>query len=167
MGKNAEKFSVLKFSLNGYSPEDPWNQDVATADLRVFVQTKDRSLVVKDSLEVPGFNRWCMENFLQSCPGATIENDIRQSAGKEFYEYWAALIPQAEIAHAVNLMWAGQSVDVPVPKAMHEYGYTREQRQWSYETKGAKPLDSFGPTVKGPLGWVVLGRSGDKASGEG
>ncbi|KAK5017435.1 hypothetical protein LTR16_001842 [Cryomyces antarcticus] len=98
MGRNAERFSCLKFTLNGYSPDDPRNQDVATADLRVFVQTKDRSLVIKDSLEVPGFNRWCMENFLQSCPGATIENDIRQSAGKKSYEYWAALIPQSEVS---------------------------------------------------------------------
>ncbi|KAK3679184.1 hypothetical protein LTR78_000745 [Recurvomyces mirabilis] len=68
MGKNAEKFNVLKFTLNGYCPDDPRNQDVATADFRVFVQTKDRSLIVRDSMEVPGFNRWCMENFLQSCP---------------------------------------------------------------------------------------------------
>ncbi|KAK3116448.1 hypothetical protein LTR53_003174 [Teratosphaeriaceae sp. CCFEE 6253] len=165
MGKNAERFSVLKFSLNGYSPADPQNQDVATADFRVFVQTKDRSLVVRDSMEVPGFNRWCMENFLQSCPGATIENDIRQSAGKEFYEYWAALLPQSEVKHRVRLMWAGgKAIDVSVPKCVEEYGYKREERQWSYETKTPVALESFGPTTWAPLGWVVLGRSGDKAS---
>jgi len=166
MGKNAEKFSCLKFTLNGYCPEDPRNQDVATVDFRIFVQTKDRSLVVKDSLEVPGFNRWCMENFLQSCPGATIENDIRQSAGKEFFEYWAALLPQSEVTHAVNLMWASESIDIPVPTSLQEYGYSREERQWSYETRNPVSLDSFGPTTRGPLGWVVLGRSGDKASGK-
>ncbi|KAK5717021.1 hypothetical protein LTR17_016163 [Elasticomyces elasticus] len=164
MGKNAERFSCLKFSLNGYCPDDPRNQDVATADFRVFVQTKDRSLVVRDTMEVPGFNRWCMENFLQSCPGATIENDIRQSAGKEFFEYWAALLPQKEVAHKVNLMWAQKAIDIAVPKSLQEYGYKREERQWSYETKNAVALDSFGPTTRGPLGWVVLGRSGDKAS---
>ncbi|KAK4891379.1 hypothetical protein LTR27_010033 [Elasticomyces elasticus] len=164
MGKNAERFSCLKFSLNGYCPDDPRNQDVATADFRVFVQTKDRSLVVRDTMEVPGFNRWCMENFLQSCPGATIENDIRQSAGKEFFEYWAALLPQREVAHKVNLMWAQKAIDIAVPKSVQEYGYKREERQWSYETKNAVALDSFGSTTRGPLGWVVLGRSGDKAS---
>lgn len=166
MGKNAERFSCLKFSLNGYCPDDPRNQDVATADFRVFVQTKDRSLVVRDTMEVPGFNRWCMENFLQSCPGATIENDIRQSAGKEYYEYWAALLPQKEVSHKVNLMWAKKAIDIAVPKAIEEYGYKREERQWSYETKDPAALESFGPTTMGPLGWVVLGRSGDKASGE-
>ncbi|KAK1050512.1 hypothetical protein LTS16_003009 [Friedmanniomyces endolithicus] len=164
MGANASRFSCLKFSLNGSCAPDPRNQDVATADLRVFVQTKDRSLVVRDSMEVPGFNRWCMENFLQSCPGATIENDIRQSAGKEFYEYWAALLPQREVRHRVHLMWDGRGVDIAVPEAVVEYGYKREERQWSYETKNPVALEGFGPSTRAPLGWVVLGRSGDKAS---
>ena len=39
-----------------------------------------------------------------------------------------------------------------------------DTRQWSYETNDPKDLKSFGPTTRGPLGWVVLGRSGDKAS---
>ena len=161
MGKNAEKFSCLKFSLNGYSPEDPWNQDVATVDFRIFVQTKDRSLVIKDGIDVPGFNRWCLENFLQSCPGATIENDIRQSAGKEFFEYWAALLPQSEVSHKINLMWSNQRIDIPIASCVKEY----TERQWSYETKNPMPLESFGPTTRAPLGHVILGRSGDKASG--
>ncbi|KAK1078095.1 hypothetical protein LTR33_007522, partial [Friedmanniomyces endolithicus] len=164
MGPNASRFSCLKFSLNGSCPADPRNQDVATADLRVFVQTKDRSLVVRDSMEVPGFNRWCMENFLQSCPGATIENDIRQSAGKEFYEYWAALLPQREVRHRVHLIWDGRGVDIAVPEAVVEYGYQRGERQWSYETRSPVELGGFGPSTRAPLGWVVLGRSGDKAS---
>ena len=162
MGKNAEKFSCLKFTLNGYCPEDPRNQDVATVDFRIFVQTRDRSLVVKDGIDVPGFNRWCLENFLQSCPGATIENDIRQSAGKEFFEYWTALLPQSEVSHRVNLMGGGgRQIEVPVASCAKEY----EVRQWSYETRSAVPLSEFGPTTRAPLGWVILGRSGDKASG--
>jgi hypothetical protein len=160
MGDNVNKFSCLKFSLNGYCPEDPRNQDVATVDFRIFVQTKHKSLVVKDAVDVPGFNRWCMENFLQSCPGATIENDIRQSAGKEFYEYWAALLPQSEVQHRINLLWADKAVDIPPTLNLRQY----DERQWSYETKNPVPLTSFGPTTRGPLGWIVLGRSGDKAS---
>ena len=160
MGKNAERFSCLKFTLNGYCPEDPRNQDVATVDFRVFAQTKDRSLVVKDSIEVPGFNRWCLENFLQSCPGATIENDIRQSAGKEFFEYWAALIPQKEVNHQIQLLWNNITIDVAPSPSMVEY----TTRQWSYETKDPVLLSSFGQTTRGPMGWRVLGRSGDKAS---
>lgn len=176
MGDNIKRFSCLKFTLNGYSQADPENQDVATADIRVFAQTKDRSLVVKDTIEVPGFNRWCLENFLQSCPvsflvesvsyplksnqGATIENDIRQSAGKEFYEYWAALLPQSEVKHQVRLLDSSETIDIPPSPSCTLY----ETRQWSYETENPIPLESFGPTIRGPLGWRVLGRSGDKAS---
>lgn len=162
MGKNISRFDVLKFTLNGDCPPDPRNQDVATVDFRIFAQTRDRSLVVKDSMEVPGFNRWCMENFLQSCPGATIENDIRQSAGKEFFEYWAALIPQSEVRHRVNLLWDGSPIEVALPRSLKTY----TERQWSYETRSPVPLERFGATTRAPLGWVVLGRSGDKASGE-
>lgn len=42
---------------------------------------------------------------------------------------------------------------------MKEYGPQR-----SYDAKDARSLDSFGPTIDAPLGWVALARSGDKAS---
>lgn len=57
-GDAAKQLSCFKFSLNGYCPENPRNQDVATVDLRVFVQTQNKSLVSKATLDVPGFNRW-------------------------------------------------------------------------------------------------------------
>lgn len=161
MGDNVSKFSCLKFQLIGYSPEDPKNQDVATCMLRIFAQSKDKSVMAMDGMAVPGFNRWCLENFLQSCPGASIENDLRQSAGKPFFEYWAALLPQKEINHAVNLLFGAQArIEIPPPLQMKQY----DVRQWSYETKDPVALDKWGPTTRGPMGWRVLGRSGDKAS---
>lgn len=42
---------------------------------------------------------------------------------------------------------------------MREYGL-----QESYNTKDPVPLETFGETVDAPLGYVALGRSGDKAS---
>ncbi|KAI9873536.1 MAG: hypothetical protein M1823_007896, partial [Watsoniomyces obsoletus] len=111
-----------------------------------------------------GFQRSCMENFLGSCPGASIENDLRQSAPKEFFEYWAALLPQSEVQHSVELPWLGQSIPVPAANTCKDYGKTYDTRQWSYETPDPVDLASFGPTTRGPLGWVVMGRSGDKAS---
>jgi hypothetical protein len=99
---------------------------------------------------------------------ATIENDIRQSAGKEFYEYWAgeffemlqflrqrsvlimlsALLPQSEVKHQVQLLWSSKTLDIPPSPSCKLY----ETRQWSYETENPVALDSFGPTVRGPLG---------------
>jgi hypothetical protein len=37
-------------------------------------------------------------------------------------------------------------------------------KQTSYETKDPVDVKQYGPTTRGPLGWVVGGRSGDKAS---
>ncbi len=108
----------------------------------------------------PNFTRWCMENFLQSVPGATITPDQRQSAAKPIYEYWVALLPQDVVKHRVILEWNNQVIDIPSPKVTQVYG----RRQNSYETANPVDLASFGPTTRGPLGWVVLGRSGDKAS---
>lgn len=51
------------------------------------------------------------------------------------------------------------SIPVPLPPQTETYG-----PQESYDTRDPKPLSSFGPTVKAPLGWIALSRSGDKAS---
>ncbi|EON67605.1 hypothetical protein W97_06973 [Coniosporium apollinis CBS 100218] len=158
--ENMKKIHCLKFMLNGYCPENPRNQDIATVDFRIFIQTKDPNLVSKGTLDVPGFNRMCMENFLQSCPGASLGNDQRQSQGKEYYEYWVALLPQKDVEHKAYLPWQDKAVDIPVAPNTIDY----PTRQWSYDTKEPVDLDSFGPTVRGPLGWIAMGRSGDKAS---
>lgn len=44
-------------------------------------------------------------NFLQQCPGASLGNDQRQSQGKEYFEYWVALLPQKEVQHRAYLPW--------------------------------------------------------------
>ncbi|KAJ9636425.1 hypothetical protein H2199_008100 [Coniosporium tulheliwenetii] len=43
----------------------------------------------------------CMRNFLQSCLGASLGNDQRQSQGNEYYEYWIALLPQKDVEQLV------------------------------------------------------------------
>ena len=106
------------------------------------------------------FTRWCMENFLQSCPGATIVPDQRQAAAKSIYEYWVTLLPQNVLDHRACLEWSGKAIHIPAPVRTQDYPH----QQASYETESPVDLSSFGPTTRGPLGWVALGRSGDKAS---
>ncbi|KAF2794252.1 DUF1446-domain-containing protein [Melanomma pulvis-pyrius CBS 109.77] len=160
-GDAVKELSCFKFSLNGYCPDNPRNQDVATCDLRVFVQTQNKKLVDKSTLDVPGFNRWCMDNGLQGCPGWTLGNDQRQSEGKLYYEYYVSLLDQSEVQHRVVLPWLdNKSIDVRPSTDLKVY----PRDQPSYETKDAVDLKQFGPTTRGPLGWVVGGRSGDKAS---
>ncbi|KAH8911392.1 DUF1446-domain-containing protein [Coniochaeta sp. PMI_546] len=157
--ENIPKFTTLKFHQNGSSPIDAENQDLATVDFRIFAQTKDPELLRPD---VPnGFNRWVLELFLQSVPGASLSNDLRQTVPKPYYEYWVALLPQSELQHRVHFLFGNhQILDMPAPKQTRTY----PRQQPSYETQSPLPLDSWGETVRAPLGYVVYGRSGDKAS---
>jgi hypothetical protein len=45
MREHIHKFSVVKFHLVGTAAEDPEDQDSATVDFRIFVQTKDQSIL--------------------------------------------------------------------------------------------------------------------------
>jgi hypothetical protein len=106
-----------------------------------------------------------MVNFLMSVPGASLGNDMRQAEGKPFYEYWPALLPQTQVNHRAHLLFAppngGQSIiDIPAPTQTSKH----QRQQPSYDTSDSVDLKSFGETVRLPLGTVVLGRSGDKAS---
>lgn len=61
-----KKFSMLKFHVNGSSPIDARNQDVATVDFRVFAQSQDKELLRMDNPQ--GFFRLSMVTFLESVP---------------------------------------------------------------------------------------------------
>ena len=87
-------------------------------------------------------------------------NDQRQSEGKIYYEYYVTLLPQSEVQHRVVLPWENKTIDVPPCSDMKVYA----RDQPSYETKDAVDLKQYGPTTRGPIGWIVGGRSGDKAS---
>lgn len=163
-----KKFTLLKFMQNGASPIDARNQDVSTVDFRVFAQSKDRELLNMRNPE--GFFRISMVNFLMSCPGASLGNDVRQAEGKPYYEYHPSLLPQSALQQRVHCLWEGAEpdgfkdgkkvIDIPLAPEFREY----DRQQPSYETTNPIALDSFGPTVRLPLGSIVLGRSGDKCS---
>lgn len=76
-------------------------------------------------------------------------------APKPFYEYWVALMPQAELGVKVHSMFGEQGVrELPPPSITREY----PRQQESYETRDPVPLESFGETVRAPLGYIVAGR---------
>ncbi|KAH7079952.1 hypothetical protein BKA63DRAFT_562667 [Paraphoma chrysanthemicola] len=159
MGDNVKRFTTLKFHQNGSSPIDARNQDVSTVDFRCFAQTSDPELVRPD---IPnGFNRWCVEVFLQSAPGLSLSNDLRQTVPKPYYEYWPSLLPQDQLPLHVHNLWGKKKVtNLSAPTITKEY----PRQQPSYETDSPVDLSAFGETVRAPLGYIVAGRSGDKAS---
>lgn len=153
-----KQFSLLKFHVHGTSPDNPRNQEIATVDFRIFAQAQDATLF--DPNLPDGFSRRLYETVLQSCPGVSRSNDLRQSTAKSYFEYFVTLVPQDICKHRVHLFFGRKEViDIPVPPRTEIYSF-----QESYNTHRPVPLDRFGETTKAPLGYIALARSGDKAS---
>lgn len=163
MGDHLSKFTCLKFMLAGAVPSDPQSQEEATVDLRIFAQTRDESLLAGSSFvdsDRGSFARFCIENLLQSYPGGTMAPDMRTAVGRPFFEYWVSLMPQEFVEETAHLP-DGRVVKIPPPSTTREF--PREQPS---QAQTDKPIDlsSLGATTRGPLGWIVMGRSGDKSS---
>jgi hypothetical protein len=162
MGEHLKKFSCLKFMIAGAVPENPTSQEEATVDLRIFAQTQDEGLLSGNNFvdsDRGSFARFCIENLLQSYPGGTMAPDMRTAIGRPYFEYWVSLLPQEYVKETAHLP-DGTVVDIPNPAVTKEY--PREQP--SYETRNPVDLSSFGPTTRAPIGYVAMGRSGDKSS---
>lgn len=162
MGDEIKKFSCLKFMIAGAVPTDPQSQEEATVDCRIFVQTADPEILAGSSFvdsDRGSFARFCIENLLQSYPGGTMAPDMRTAIGRPFFEYWVSLMPQSFVKETAHLP-DGTVIDIPSPTNVQTYA--REQP--SYDTQDPVDLASFGETTRAPLGYVVMGRSGDKSS---
>lgn len=153
---HAPSFSKLSFTLNGSVPDDPVNQNAATVDFRIMAQAPDAA-----ALEMQRFLRPCIDTVMQAYPGATPHLELRPAFPRPIYEYYVSLLPQADVQHRVHLPWAGEVLDIAPPSRTKVW----EKRQPSQRvTSGVVDPQSFGKTVRGPLGWLVHARSGDKGS---
>lgn len=150
----SHRFTKLEFTLNGSAAENASNQNAATVDFRIFVQAPKES-----DISPAKFLRPCIDPVMQGYPGATFHLDWRQGFPKAIYEYYVTLLPQADVEHKVHL-WDGRTYDIPPPPESTTYP---AQQPSQPETQGVKSTD-WGQTVRGPLGWVVHARSGDKGS---
>jgi hypothetical protein len=84
-----------------------------------------------------------------------LSNDLRQIAPKPFYEYWVSLLPQSELGVKVHNLFGDITVRELAPPAITQE-YPKQQN--SYETTNPVPLETFGETVRAPLGYIVAGR---------
>lgn len=154
-----KKFTKLLFHRHGTCPENPPTQELGTVDFRIFGQSQDQEIF---SLTDPkGFNRRIMETVLQSVPGVSRSNDTRQASAKPYFEYYVTLIPLDACNHRTHCLFGkNKIIDIPPPSNTEPY----QKNQRSYETPDPAKLSDFGETKLAPLGYVALGRSGDKAS---
>lgn len=147
------RFSKLEFTLNGTAGENASSQRAATVDLRVFAQAPR-----EEDLIPAKFLRPVIDPIMQSYPGATFQLDLRTAFPKPIYEYYVTLLPQDDVEHRVHL-WDDNSFVIPPPPQSKTYP---AQQPSQPTTENART--DFGPTTRGPLGWIVHARSGDKGS---
>jgi len=79
---------------------------------------------------------------------------------RPYYEYYVSLMPQSVLKHTTHLDTSTRTISIPTPTKTKLY----PAQQPSYDLTSPVDLTSFGPTVSGPLGWIVHARSGDKGS---
>jgi hypothetical protein len=152
----SDKFTKLEFTLNGSAMENAPNQAAATVDLRIFVQAPK-----EDDILPTKFLRNTIDPIMEGYPGATFHLDLRQGFPKQIFEYYVTLLPQSLVEHKVHL-WDGSVLDIAPPEMSKTRTYPAQQPN----EPAAKGVDKakWGETVKGPLGWIVHARSGDKGS---
>ncbi|KAE8152388.1 DUF1446-domain-containing protein [Aspergillus avenaceus] len=151
----SSKYTALRFSTLGSVPDDPRSQNDATVTFRVVAQAAEAEDLVPTK-----FLRHITDNVMQGYPGATFHLDARQGLPRPVYEYYVTLLPQADIKHRAHLPWTDQVLDIPAPPVTREFP-PRQPSQAVTVVPTGHNLD-FGPTVRGPLGWIVHARSGDK-----
>src|ERR1700753_2192786 len=149
------RYHCLRFRSNGRSPDNPYTQDSATVDLRIFAQSKDES-----ALSTKSFFRPIIATIMQSDPGATFAVDTRQAVPKSYYEYWVALLPQSSVKHVCHIPFKGLQISIAPPSDTQEFIYEQE----SYNPVDPIDLSTLNATIKAPLGYIAHARSGDKGS---
>lgn len=156
MGSHANKFTVLDFTLNGTAAENPEDQNSATVDFRILAQARKA-----EDLAPPKFAKLIIDQCMQTYPGGTPHLDLRQAFPKPIYEFYVTLLPQSVVRHIVHI--PGESFEIAPPAVDKTKTYPSQQPSEAV-TANAADLSEFGATVRGPLGWIVHARSGDKGS---
>ncbi|KAL4973300.1 DUF1446-domain-containing protein [Aspergillus desertorum] len=163
----SSKYTSLKFSTLGSFPDNPRDQNSATVTFRVIAQARNAEDIAPNA-----FLRHITDNIMQGYPGATFHLDLRQGVPTPIFEYYVTLLPQEDIGHRVHLPFKdGKVLTIPPPSQKRTYP---DRQPCEFITPATKTIPSpgqarqpeknetGGPTIRGPLGWLLHARSGDK-----
>ncbi|KGQ01326.1 hypothetical protein PAAG_12007 [Paracoccidioides lutzii Pb01] len=157
LAPHSKNFAVLDFTVLGRAPDDPKDQNSATAIMRILAQARE-----EDHLAPPRFLKLLLDNIMQGYPGATFDLDVRQGFPKPVFEYYVTLIPQTDVQHQAHLPWLNQTIDIAAPPESKVWPCPQPSQPIT--ANPANLSTDFGPTTHGPLGWIAHARSGDKGS---
>ncbi|KAE8381542.1 DUF1446-domain-containing protein [Aspergillus bertholletiae] len=151
LGDRVQRLSLLNFTLNGDAAEDPQCQTSATVGFRVVAQAFDET-----DLAPANFLNPILETTMELYPGGTFHMDVRTALPRPIHEYFVTKLPQSLVHHRAHLP-DGRVVDISSPLVV-------ERELAAADLPSSVNRRSFGPSVRGPLGWIVHSRSGDKGS---
>jgi Acyclic terpene utilisation family protein AtuA len=158
-----KKLSVLEFTTNGIAATDSPSQTASTVDFRVVAQA-----LHEEDVGVMNFLRPCFDIIMQGYPGATPHMDIRTAMPRPIWEYYVTLLPQSSIKHKLvyedTTRGSGMAINLTIKPPAETMVFPSQQPSTDLTGDGGRNLADFGPTTRGPLGWLVHARSGDKGS---
>lgn len=158
-----DRFTALNFDLLGTSLPNAQDQNRATVPLRIVAQARRA-----EDLTAAKFLKPITDNIMQGYPGATCHLDMRMGFPRAVFEYYVTLLPQTSVQHQVHLPWkptaSTQTVQILPPVETRTYPDRQPSQAHTQMSRAINLTSEFGPTIRGPLGWIVHARSGDKGS---
>jgi hypothetical protein len=152
LAKQPVQFDVFDMTQYGVAQQDPKSEAEGTAMMRIFAQARD----IKAFGPVRNLAAFINPDGLGHFPGFQWQMDMRTCTPVPFMEYWPGRVKQKHIQLSYSFVGSDKKVLVP---QVHETAPVQPQADYD-----AKPFNAsaYGPTTRGPLGWVVHARSGDK-----
>jgi hypothetical protein len=145
------KFTKLVFQHIGVAAVDPKSELEGTATMRIFAQA-DRA----EDFPPNGLQAIVEGLSMGTYPGFHRALDMRNTMPKLFMDFWPSTVAEADLKLQLTFL-DGVSKSLPNHKET-----APTMKSDSYDSKDPYDESEWGPTIKMPLGTIVMGRSGDK-----
>ncbi|CAK9780224.1 DUF1446-domain-containing protein [Cutaneotrichosporon oleaginosum] len=153
MGDNVRNFTTWDMTQYGIAKADADEEALATAMMRIFAQAKTLD-AFGPTKSLRGFvNPEGLGHF----PGFQSQMDMRTTEPMPYIEYWPGRVQQKHLPLKVTFVGSSKTIDVP-PVDITEPLVPQKD----YDSKEPLQAGAYGETTRGPLGWIVHARSGDK-----
>ncbi|KAH7124571.1 hypothetical protein EDB81DRAFT_846896 [Dactylonectria macrodidyma] len=152
------KLLTLEVQLLGRCSPDPTSSNAATAVVRIFAQAPE-----EETLHRLNFEYRVVQSLGQAFPGFTPNLEYtRTGRPRRYLEYFPALLDRSKVNAKVH--WIDSQEVISVSHLKGPTTSPEASQQESYETAWPVNTETFGPTIRIPLGYQVFARSGDKGA---
>lgn len=156
-GKELARFAVFDMTQYGVAQPDPATEAQGTAMMRIVAQARALDAFGPTQSLWPFVNPEGLGHY----PGFQWQLDLRTAAPTPFMEYWPGRVRQAHLPLTVSFVGEGEDSTITAPPPDADTTAPRVASD-DYDSTAPPGALQQGETVRGPLGWVVHARSGDK-----